>query len=65
MNPSNLPPGCTDNDIDPPMVDCPECEGTGYGLGFDRLDLGSKPPKQLWCPTCDGTGEVRKDSVQE
>lgn len=54
MNPSNLPPGCTDNDVDPKMVDCPECDGTGVDDTCDRQ-----------CKTCDGTGEVRKDSVNE
>lgn len=60
MTPSNLPPGCTDRDIDPPMVDCPECEGDGQ-----VWDDGAPDAVPIKCPDCDGAGEVRKDSVEE
>lgn len=60
-NPSNLPSGCTDNDVDPPMVECPECEGHSDGKEWFNPETGYIER----CRTCDGTGEVRKDSVQE
>lgn len=66
----NLPPGCTDRDIDqhfgdPQMMECPLCDG--------RCEvLKPNPTPWQWlksligletfivCPECDGDGDVQK-----
>ena len=49
----DLPPGCTQNDIDKAFGDeptkcCPSCNGTGW-------------TKDEQCPTCSGDGEIPLD----
>lgn len=64
MNPlSNLPPGVTLKDVDPPTVTCPECEGGRAGF-FIPVFVGEKMIAIL-CPRCGGTGEIRKDECDE
>lgn len=68
----DLPPGCTDKDIndhfgDPPMRECPTCMGDG-DLPADELE---EPELTWWqwiknlfvavyvvCPECNGDGEI-------
>jgi DnaJ-class molecular chaperone len=50
-----LPPGVLKRDIDPPMVECPDCLGSGYA---EREAYGD--PCTVECPTCHSTGQMPK-----
>lgn len=55
MNPySNLPPGTSNRDIDPKMVECPDCEGKGEIVDYDEEDF----PGLCKCMRCLGSGEI-------
>lgn len=56
----DLPPGCTDKDIDdhfggPNLIECPDCDGDGK-----VMDDGAPDAVPVKCSRCDGTGEIEK-----
>lgn len=53
----SLPPGVSDRDIDPPMIECETCWGEGT-IFYDYDDNGE--PLVRECPDCGGSGSVRK-----
>lgn len=56
--PSNLPPGVTDSDIDPPMRTCPMCSGSGL------ISTGLHDIKHTECPLCTGSGEITPEELE-
>jgi DnaJ-class molecular chaperone len=53
----NLPPGVTARDLDPVMVECPDCCGRGEFL--QAGDITRENTKS--CDRCGGTGEIPKE----